>query len=117
MLVELTIPTMAGAKPFAKHVGELPVALQEVGRHRITGMSSPMPMDGGHVRVSAHLVDATDEGLERFSRDLEQHLGRLDHALTALPEDVREDFPALLLSFVDAYAEAIGPAAGRHRES
>ena len=65
----------------------------------------------------AHLVDATEEGLERFSRDLEQHLGRLDDALSALPEQHREAFPELLLTFVDALAEAIGPAAGRHRES
>src|SRR4051794_3848414 len=65
----------------------------------------------------AHLVDATDEGLERFSRDLEQHLGRLADAVEALPEDRRADFPDLLLAFVDAYADAVGPAAGRPRET
>ena len=59
----------------------------------------------------AHLVDATDEGLERFARDLEQHLGRLAEAVEALPEEAQAHFPALLLTFVDAYAEAIGPAA------
>lgn len=66
---------------------------------------------------SAQLVDATDEGLERFARDLEQHLGRLEDALEVLPEDRRHDFPTLLLTFVEAYAAAIGPAAGEQRES
>ena len=65
----------------------------------------------------AHQFDATEEGLKLFSRDLEQHLGRLDRALAALPDEAREEFPGLLLVFADAYAEAIGPAAGQERES
>jgi DNA-binding MarR family transcriptional regulator len=55
----------------------------------------------------AHLVEATEDGLERFSRDLAQHLDLMDASLAALPEEARNDFPAHLLTFVDAYtAEA-----------
>ena len=52
----------------------------------------------------AHLVEATEDGLERFSRDLDQHLGLMDAALAALPEADRAGFPDLLAAFVDAYA-------------
>lgn len=65
----------------------------------------------------AHLFTATEEGLERFSRDLEQHFVRIDHALAALPDEARDEFPDRLLTFVCAFAEAVGPAAGRHREA
>ena len=67
--------------------------------------------------LPAQLVEATEDGLASFTKDLDRHLGRLDHALTALPESVRNEFPSLLLDFVGAYAQAIGPAAGQHRES
>ncbi len=55
---------------------------------------------------SAYLLEATAEGLAAFERDLERHLGVLDHALSALPQDARPDFPALLATFVEAYDAA-----------
>ena len=64
----------------------------------------------------AQLVEATEQGLATFAEDLDRHLGRLETALSALPERCREDFPALLGAFVEAYAAAIGPAAGEPRE-
>ena len=65
---------------------------------------------------SAHLLEATDVGLERFSRDLRRHLGLLEVALAAVPTSAREDFPAVLTTFVEAYAAAIG-ASAEHAES
>ena len=64
----------------------------------------------------AQLVEATEDGLDQFAQDLERHLGRLESALDALPHAQRGDFPALLATFVEAYAAAIGPAAGQPRE-
>ena len=64
----------------------------------------------------AQLVEATEEGLDTFTQDLDRHLARLDAALATLPAERRDDFPALLGQFVDAYAAAIGPAAGQPRE-
>ena len=53
----------------------------------------------------AYLVEATQDGLERFERDLERHLRLMDAALAALPDDAQADFPALLLTFVQAYTD------------
>jgi DNA-binding MarR family transcriptional regulator len=55
---------------------------------------------------TAYLVEATDEGLERFTSNLGRHLGLMDTALTALPADRRADFPELLTLFVEAYGAA-----------
>lgn len=55
---------------------------------------------------SVYLLEATEDGLARFGRDLDRHLGLLDHALSALPEASRKDFPALLATFVEAYDAA-----------
>ena len=54
----------------------------------------------------AYLVEATEDGLARFERDLERHLRLMDHALDALPPDARRAFPGLLATFVQAYGDA-----------
>ena len=63
---------------------------------------------------TAHLVEATDDGLARFSVDLERHLGLMDAALDALPESRRAAFPALLTTFVEAYGAAAAAAQHEH---
>src|SRR5690242_14090862 len=65
----------------------------------------------------AQLIEATEAGLATFTEDLDRHLARLDTALAALPEESRGGFPDLIGTFVEAYAAAIGPAAGQPREA
>jgi DNA-binding MarR family transcriptional regulator len=55
---------------------------------------------------TAYLVEATEDGLARFDRNLERHLGLMDTALAALPESRRAAFPGLLATFVEAYGAA-----------
>jgi DNA-binding MarR family transcriptional regulator len=62
---------------------------------------------------TAYLVEATEDGLARFERNLERHLDLMDAALAALPESRRAAFPSLLATFVEAYGAAA--AAGRER--
>ncbi len=56
-LFEMALPTFTPDRPFARCLCTLPGAACEVGRHALRGVSSPMPMDGGHVRVTVRLVD------------------------------------------------------------
>jgi len=58
---------------------------------------------------SAHLLEATPEGLEQFERDMRRGLGHLDDALAAVPAQNRTAFLDHLSAFAEAYDDVTHP--------
>lgn len=54
---------------------------------------------------TAQLLEATDDGLDRFSSDLTEGLARIDAALDVVPAGRRDTFLDDLLAFANAYDE------------
>lgn len=54
-----------------------------------------------------YLLSATSEGAERFDRNLDQHMTRINRALDSIPATERDRFCAQLTEFAAAYDEAV----------
>jgi len=55
---------------------------------------------------TAHLLEATENGITRFERDLQWGLELMDTALAAVPSSQRADFLDHLLKFAETYDAA-----------
>ncbi len=76
---------------------------RQVNAALTAGLLARVDPDAHHARP----LVVTDEGRALFDRSLERHVGLLDQALAAVPDDRRAAFLADLAAFVDAYGSAV----------
>lgn len=85
---------------------ELGLEQSTVNRQANAALKAGLLTRSREVGQNAWHFTATDEALETFARDLQDHLGLLGQALRALPEADRSRFLEHLDTFADAYVEA-----------